>query len=273
MIASIILPALNEEGAIGQVIESIRATGLDLQIIVIDDGSTDRTGEIAHSMGAQVIRHPLSLGAGQSVKDGVMQASSERIIMLDADGTYPADYIPVFLSKLDEGFDLVVGARHGKEYRGSMLKYAARFVFRMIAQFATGKSIPDINSGMRAFRKSALVSYYPHLCNGFSLPTTMTLAYFFTGRMVAYVPIPYYKRIGVSKVRIIRDSMRTLQYITESILYFNPIKLFLLLASIVLATGILAGIVVGSLYLFFTSVFFALLVFSLGLVAHTRSRG
>lgn len=272
MIASVILPALNEEGAIAQVIDSLRATGMDLEIIVVDDGSTDRTGELARAAGVRVIRHPLPRGAGQSVKDGVMAASAEKIIMMDADGTYPADYIPVLLSKLDEGFDLVVGARYGKEYRGSVFKYAARFIFRMIAQFATGRRIPDINSGMRAFRKSAIVTYYPHLCNGFSLPTTMTLAYFFTGRMVEYVPIPYYKRIGQSKVRIVRDSIRTLQYITESILYFNPIKLFLLLTFVVLLIGVIGALAVGSLNTFFVSLFFAVLVFSLGLVAHTRGR-
>lgn len=253
-------------------IESIRATGLDLEIIVVDDGSTDTTGEIARVAGVRVIRHLLPLGAGRSVKDGIMQASCETIIMLDADATYPADHIPLFLAKLDEGFDLVVGARHGKEYRGSLFKYAARFVFRMIAQFATGRSIPDINSGMRAFHRSRITGYFPHLCNGFSLPTTMTLAYFFTGRMVAYIPIPYAKRIGVSKVRIVRDSIRTLQYITESILYFNPIKIFLLLSFLMLAAGTVAGVWTASLFLFFLSVFFAVLVFALGLVAHARNR-
>ena len=268
MNVSVVLPALNEEGAIGPVLRSIRQQGPSWEIIVVDDGSTDRTAAIAQEAGAIVIRHALTLGAGRSVKDGIDHAAHETIVMMDADATYPAESIPVLVAKLQEGYDLVVGMRRGKEYWGSPAKMVARTVFRLIAEFATGKLIPDINSGMRAFRKSSIREYFPHLCEGFSLPTTMTLAYFFTGRQVAYMPIPYHKRIGRSKVKIIRDSLRTLQYITESIAYFNPLKLFLMIALFVLFIAALAGWWLMNLALFFIGLFVAVLIFALGLLAH-----
>jgi len=268
---SVVIPACNEAGAIGSVIQDVRSLGLNADIVVVDDGSTDNTGEIARSSGARVITHRITLGAGRSVKDGIDAAYHERIVMIDGDSTYPVNKIPLLLEKLDGGFDLVVGARRGKEYRGSIFKILARFAYKMIAQFATGKRIPDINSGMRAFHKTVMQKYFMHLCNGFSLPTTMTLAYFFTGRTVTYVPIEYFKRIGHSKVRIFVDSLRALQYITESIVYFNPLKLFLLLCIVVLIAGGIGMIFVGPMSLilgFFASV----IVFALGLVTESMRR-
>jgi glycosyltransferase involved in cell wall biosynthesis len=206
---SIILPAYNEEPGIAAVLQSIRAAYPEAELIVVDDCSTDTTAAIAIQNGAKLIRHTLNLGAGKSVKDGVEQAFFDRIIMMDSDGTYPVDSIPALLAELDLGYNLVVGARHGYAYNGRILKRMARFVFRCLAEFATGKRIPDINSGMRAFRRSEILPYFPHLCNGFSLPTTMTLAYFFTGMKVRYVPIQYSKRFGHTKVKIIRDSADT----------------------------------------------------------------
>lgn len=269
---SVIIPAMNEEKAIGTVVHALRQLALDMEIIVVNDGSTDQTSKIAREAGAIVINHPLSLGAGKSVKDGILHASSEYILMIDADCTYPVKSVPMFIAKLEEGFDLVVGARHGKEYRGRMLKYFARWVFRLIAEFSTGKRIPDINSGMRAFRKSQIVDYFPHLCNGFSLPTTMTLSYFFTGRQVTYIPIEYYKRVGTTKVKIIRDSLRTLQYITESVAYFNPLKIFLLLALVIMVVGSIAAAVFTNVFIIFFAFFIGILVFSMGLIAENLRR-
>ncbi len=269
---SIIIPAMNEEKAIGIVVHALRQLAIDMEIIVVNDGSTDDTSRVAREAGAAVIDHPLNLGAGKSVKDGIAASSSEYIMMMDGDCTYPVKSVPQFMAKLDEGFELVVGARHGKAYRGSILKYCARFVFRLIAEFSTGKRIPDINSGMRAFRKSQIEQYFPHLCNGFSLPTTMTLAYFFTGRQVTYIPIEYYHRIGMTKVRIVRDSLRTLQYITESVAYFNPLKLFLLLTLVIFLIGTVAALLLASVYIFFSALFIGILVFAIGLIGESMRR-
>lgn len=268
---SIILPACNEEGAIVKVLRQIRSLPFESEIIVVDDGSSDSTGLLAGREGVQVLRHVLTLGAGKSVKDGIDAASCERIVMLDADGTYPVDKIPEMLTTLDSGYNLVIGARHGREYHGSIFKWFARQIFRMIAQFATGKRIPDINSGFRAFRRSEIRPLFRHLCNGFSLPTTMTLAHLFLGRTVAYVPVDYYKRIGKSKVRVIRDSLRTLQFITESIAYFNPTKLFLLIALLQMIIGIIGALTVSWTVLL-TAGFFATLTFAMGLGVYALKR-
>ena len=267
---SVILPACKEEEAIAKVLADVRAAVPGAEIIVVDDGSPDKTGEIARQEGAKVIRHVLTAGAGKSVKDGIEAAIHERIVMLDSDGTYPADRIPEFLALLDTGYDLVIGARQGQAYRGSVFKFAARLVFQAIAQFATGKRIPDINSGMRAFRKSAMIPFFPHLCNGFSLPTTMTLSHLFTGKAVTYLPIDYRTRIGKSKVRIVRDSLRTLQYIMESIATFNPTKLFLMFALLQVAVGLL-GIVVAW-WLLFAGLLFGILTFAVGLGVYSLKR-
>lgn len=260
---SVLLPACNEEGAIASVLQAIRQAVPEAEIIVIDDGSNDRTGEIAAAKGVRMLRHALTVGAGKSVKDGIEAAQHDRIVMLDSDGTYPADCIPELLLELDRGFDLVIGARRGEYYHGNTAKFAARTVFRLLAQFATGRRIPDINSGMRAFRKSVVLGYFPHLCNGFSLPTTMTLSFLFTGRSVTYVPIEYKKRIGKSKVHIVRDTLRTLQYITESIAVFNPTKLYLLLALLTVFIGAVGGMM-WDMRLFFVGLMMGVLVFGVG---------
>lgn len=265
---SIILPARNEESGIGTVLQSIKQHYPTAEIIVIDDGSSDRTAAIAQENGAVLLRHVLSMGAGRSVKDGVERAFSDRIVMMDSDGTYPVESIAVLLEELDKGYNLVVGARYGWEYNGRIFKRLARIVFRFLAEFATGKRIPDINSGMRAFRRSEILPYFPRLCEGFSLPTTMTLAYFFTGMKVQYVPIAYGKRFGHTKVRIIRDSLRTLQYMVESIAYYNPLKLFLLLAVLAFVCGLISIQAIGIIGLFL-GILFGLLILAVGVAAES----
>lgn len=265
---SVILPAYNEEEGIATVLGALKEQCPDAEVIVVDDASTDRTAAIAQESGVTVLRHRINLGAGSSVKAGIAHAKNERIIMLDSDGTYPVESIDTLLHALDQGYDLVVGARHGKEYNGRILKRIARFVFRCLAEFATGKRIPDINSGMRAFRKSEIHPYLHHLCNGFSLPTTMTLAYFFTGKKVHYVPIAYHKRFGHTKVKIIRDSLRTLQYMTESIAHYNPLKLFLLFSVLALLCGVISMTWIG-LHGLFLGLLFGMLILSLGIAAES----
>ncbi len=235
---------------------------------MVDDGSTDRTAEIAQSKRIKVLSHAITLGAGKSVKDGIHAATTDRIVMMDSDATYPVEAILLLLAELDAGYNLVVGARQGKEYRGKILKRIARRVFRFLAEFATGKRIPDINSGMRAFRKSEITPYFDVLCDGFSLPTTMTLAYFFTGKKVRYVPISYAKRLGKSKVKIIRDSLRTLQFMTESIAHFNPLKLFLLFALLSVLFGVISMYWMSVLGLLL-GVLMGMMILALGIVAES----
>lgn len=267
---SIVIPAFNEEAAIGDLLASVHAVHAEAEIIVVDDASTDRTAEIAAHHGARVIRHPMNCGYGRSVKDGVSLASHDTILVTDADGTYPVDRIPEMLETYHRGFDMVVGARHGPAYRGTFLKMPARYVFKFLVEFTTGRHIPDINSGMRVFSKKTVEKYFADICNGFSFTTTITLIYLLTGKMVTYVQIPYSKRIGRSKVKIIRDSLRTLQYITECIVRYNPLKLFLLFSILSFVIGLI-GLIFTPL-LFFQGLFFAVLIFAIGCIAETMRR-
>ena len=265
---SIIIPALNEEHGLPAVLTAIRALPFTAETIVVDDGSTDATGEVARSFGATVLRHPMPMGYGRSLKDGIRAATGDIIVITDADGTYPVDRIPSLVEKCKEGFALVVGARQGAEYRGSFFKMPARFFLKALVEFTTGRKIPDINSGLRAFDRATALRSIDDLCEGFSFTTTQTLAYMLTWQSVTYIPIEYSKRIGASKVRMVRDSLRTLQYITESIAHFNPLKLFMLLSLAALLIGLLTmplggpiGLVLGA--------WTALIIFALGIVAES----
>jgi glycosyltransferase involved in cell wall biosynthesis len=278
---SVIIPARNEVAAIGETIEAIRralgSAEIVHEIIVVDDGSTDETGAIARAAGVRVIRHASSGGYGRSLKDGVRAATYDIIGITDADGTYPNDRMPeLFRLVTDNGFDMAVGARTGKEYRGTFMKMPARRVFLWLSEYATGQKIDDINSGLRIFRKEVCLRYIHTISNGFSFTTTITLASMLNGYFVCYVPITYFKRVGASHVRYWRDSLRTMQIIIENILYYNPLKLFLLAVNTQLLLGALAiiGVVMarGAFQLLFAvvagvSVPAALIIGAIGLNA------
>jgi polyisoprenyl-phosphate glycosyltransferase len=268
---SVIIPAYNEEKGIASVLERLKSIGAE--VIVVDDGSTDSTGEVAKSHGAIVVRHPANGGYGQSLKSGIRKASNDLIAIADADGTYPVEELPKMVLMMEEGYDMVVGARQGVHYRGTFLKMPARIIFKFLVEFSTGRHIPDINSGLRMFRKSNVVPLFPLLCDTFSFTTSLTLAFCFMHKFIAYIPISYDKRVGKSKVRMVRDSLRTLQFIVQSIAHFNPLKLFLLMSSFlfVVAIGfVIAGVWVNSLMIalpagpFFLG---SIIVFALGIMA------
>lgn len=242
---SVVIPALNEEQAIRETIQSIRnsltSRGIEHEIIVVSDGSTDATASRAREAGAIVIEHPQPGGYGKSLKDGILSARYDLIGITDADGTYPNERLPELLDfVLTNGFDMVVGARTGREYRGTFLKMPARRVFLWLSEYATGTKIDDINSGLRVFRRDIPLRFIHTISNGFSFTTTITLAALLNGYYVKYVPIDYHKRVGRSHVRYWRDSLRSFQIIVENILYYNPLKLFLLICQFLLgiaATG------------------------------------
>ncbi len=265
--ASVIIPAFNEGPAIGEVLARLKTLPLTLELVVVDDGSTDDTGAVAKAHGAKVIRHPINVGYGHSLKDGIRAAENDIIILTDADGSYPIDQIPALVARLEEGLDMVTGARQGKEYLGSVFKRPLRAMLLFLAEWSTGCNIPDVNSGMRVFRKSQITPFLAGLCSGFSFTTTLTLTYHLTGKMVDYMPIPYNKRVGKSHVKMLRDSLRTLQYMTEVIVRYNPIKLFLLLAIVTLfIAGFFAwlfNVPSITVFGFFTSA----TIFALGLTA------
>jgi glycosyltransferase involved in cell wall biosynthesis len=247
-VLSVIVPARNEELAIVETVRGIRQAfdghQIPHEIIVVDDGSTDRTGELARGEGAIVIRHPESGGYGKSLKAGILRAKFDLIAITDADGTYPNQRLPdLYKLVVDGGFDMAVGARTGSEYRGTFLKMPARSVFLWLSEYATGRKIDDINSGLRVFKKELVLRYMHTIGDKFSFTTTITLAAMLNGHFVCYTPIEYFKRVGKSHIRYWRDSLRSLQIIVENILYYNPLKLFLLLVNLLVmlsAAGLVA---------------------------------
>jgi len=263
---TVVIPALNEALAIAETVDRLRQVldgeSIVHEIIVVNDGSTDDTGAIARAHGVRVIDHPAPGGYGLSLKDGILAAKYDLIGITDADGTYPCERLPdLFRLVHGKGYDMAVGARTGKEYRGTFLKMPARRVFLWLSEYATGRKIDDINSGLRVFRKEIVLRYIGTISNGFSFTTTITLAAMLNGYFVTYEPIAYHKRVGESHVRYVRDTLRSLQIIVENVAYYNPLKLFLLVALILLALG---GVAVGGAVFArgFPTIFVSLAIFA-----------
>jgi len=270
---SIIIPAYNEDKGIKQTLDEIlsfaRRELKNYQIIVVDDCSEDNTNTILkESKEIMLLKNPTNIGYGGSIKAALSRARYNHILIIDADGTYPADEISKLLPFADD-FDMVIGARSGRHYRGTFFKNLSRKIFYILVKYVTGEKIPDVNSGLRIFKKDKIIKFYDRLCNGFSFTTTITIALISTGHLVKHVNIDYRKRIGKSKVRFLRDSLRTLQILVESIAYFNPIKAFLplLVGSAFLSfyfvlgylfTEISAYLISASIFIFAAFLFFAL---------------
>lgn len=226
---SIIIPARNECESLARVITQIRDGGIDAEIVVVDDGSDDGTAEIASRHGARLVSHPYSLGNGAAIKSGARVASGAILVFIDADGQHdPAD-IPRLLAMIDEGYDMAVGARQ----TGSQANLARGFgnrVYNRLASYMTGHRVPDLTSGLRAARADKFREFLYLLPNGFSYPTTITMAFFRAGYSVAYVPIHAAKRAGKSHLRLLRDGGRFLLIIFKVGTLYSPLKLFAPLA-------------------------------------------
>lgn len=222
---SIILPARNEAGAVGQTVQRIRALYPQAQILVIDDGSTDATAQIAEQAGATVIRRPYGMGNGAAIKAGARAATGDVLVFMDADGQHdPAD-IPRLLAKIAEGYDMVVGARV-KGSQASVGRGIANGFYNRLASWMTHHPVLDLTSGFRAARADKFREFLHLLPNGFSYPTTCTMAFFRSAYAVAYVPIVAHKRIGKSHIRPLRDGLRFLLIIFKIATLYSPLKLF-----------------------------------------------
>ncbi|RFF27652.1 glycosyltransferase family 2 protein [Wenzhouxiangella sp. 15181] len=224
---SIIIPAKNEEAAIGQVVEGVRQHLPDAEIIVVDDGSTDRTAEIASEAGATVERHPHALGNGAAVKRGARSAAGEILVFLDGDGQHnPAD-IPRLIERMEAGYDMVVGARAGRKSHANSARLAANGAYNIIASIVTGHTIPDLTSGFRAVNATKFRKYLYLLPNGFSYPTTITMAFMRSGFPVEFIYIEATKRKGQSHIQPLHDGLRFLVIIFKVATLYAPLKLFL----------------------------------------------
>jgi len=239
---SVIIPAYNEEEAIGKVLDDVsrvmREGAYDFEIIVIDDASTDKTAEIAESKGARLIRHLANKGVGAARKTAILNSYGEIIVMLDADGTYPAKSIPELLRYIPE-YDQVIGSRNKEQGSLRILRQPVKWIMFKLASFLVKQKIPDLNSGFRAFKKEIILKYVYLIPNGFSCVSTMTLAFLCNDYNVKYIPIEYYKRIGKSKFRIFVDTRDFLFTIIRIIMYFNPLRVFVTLSLLFFIMGII----------------------------------
>ncbi|MCX7918575.1 MAG: glycosyltransferase family 2 protein [bacterium] len=236
---TIIIPAFNESASIGKVIDEINSilTGKEYELIVIDDGSTDGTAEIVKNKPVKLIIHPENRGYGAAIKTGVNQAKYDWILILDADGTYPVEAIPQLISERNE-YDMVVGAR--KTIPAS--RRLAKWTLSKLANYLAETQIPDLNSGLRVFRKDLIHQFRHILPNGFSFTTTLTLALHCNGYFVKYVPIEYRTRIGQSKIKPIKHTADFFILILRTIVYFNPIRIFLPVSLMLILLGLFIGI-------------------------------
>ncbi len=224
-ILSIILPAKNESAAIGATVAAIREHFAGAEILVVNDGSTDDTAAIAESAGARVVHHPYSKGNGAAIKTGARAAKGDILVFMDADGQHdPAD-IPRLLEKLEQGHDMVVGARQ-KGSQASVGRGLANGFYNRLASWMTGHKVEDLTSGFRVVRADKFREFLYLLPNGFSYPTTCTMAFFRAGYSVAYVPIHAAKRIGKSHIKLLRDGTRFLLIIFKIGTLFSPLKIF-----------------------------------------------
>jgi glycosyltransferase involved in cell wall biosynthesis len=231
------LPAKNEAENLSCLLPKIQNINPDFDIMVIDDGSTDNTKEICKKHGVEVYSHPYSMGNGAAIKTGARMARGHILVFMDADGQHdPAD-IPRLLKKLDEGYDMAVGARHTSTH-ASFARSSANMFYNKFASIMTGRNIEDLTSGFRAVRARHFRKFLYLLPNGFSYPTTSTMAFFRSGLPVSYVPIHAKSRKGKSKIKLFRDGFRFFLIIIKVGALFSPMRFFLPISLGVFSIGI-----------------------------------
>jgi glycosyltransferase involved in cell wall biosynthesis len=271
---SIVIPAYNEADVIGGVIAGLRAAARWHEIIVVDDGSRDATAATATAAGAIVATHPYNKGNGAAVKTGIRRATGEWVLIIDGDGQHPPEDACRLASRLGE-YDLVIGARSAST-QASRARRFGNAALNELATYLTGRDIPDLTSGFRGARRECLREFIHLLPNGFSTPTTTTLAFLKAGYNVAFEPVEARSRVGQSKIRLARDGAKFLMIILRIITLFSPLRIFLPLS--------LASFVLGAAYAVWTIatqshvtnssvllIMLAVIVFLVGLVSEQIS--
>lgn len=235
---SIILPARNEAAGLGRLLPTLVAAFPAAEIIVVNDGSTDATADVARQHGATVLNHPYSMGNGAAIKSGARRAQGSVLVFMDADGQHNVADIAPLLAKLDEGYEMAVGARHW-DTQASKGRAIANRIYNRLASYMTGRRIEDLTSGFRAARARHFKRFLYLLPNGFSYPTTCTMAFFRSGLPVAYVPIRALQREGKSHIRLIEDGLRFLMIILKVGTLFSPMRLFLPVSALLFSLALL----------------------------------
>jgi glycosyltransferase involved in cell wall biosynthesis len=271
---SIVIPAYNEADAVGGVVSALAAEGVWHEIIVVDDGSADTTSARAAQAGATVVRHPYNKGNGAAVKSGIRRATGEFVLIVDGDGQHQASDAGRLVARLGE-YDLVIGARPATT-QASLARRVGNGALNGLASYLTGRAIPDLTSGFRAARRAHLLEFIHLLPNGFSTPTTTTLAFIKAGYNVAFEPTDARQRVGTSKIRLARDGAKFLVIILKIVTLFSPLRVFLPVSLVSFAAGAVyalwtiamqAKIPNGAVLL----IMFAVIVFLVGLVSEQIS--
>jgi glycosyltransferase involved in cell wall biosynthesis len=222
---SIVVPAFNEEEAIGAVVENLLRNQPGAEVLVVDDGSTDGTAEVARSGGATVIRHPYNKGYGAALKTGIERASGEFVVLVDADGQHDSADLELLVREA-ENHDMVVGARDLRTH-STFFRRPGKALLGSVANYLAGTKIPDLNSGFRLVRRERVLEFFHILPNGFSFTTTLTLAFLTAAHNVKYVPVRTRSRQGgSSSVGFFRDAAKAFLLVIRTIVLFNPLKVF-----------------------------------------------
>jgi glycosyltransferase involved in cell wall biosynthesis len=236
MSLSIVIPAKNESGAIGTVVETALEKFPDAEVIVVDDGSDDDTAAVASAAGAKVVSHPESLGNGAAVKSGARAATGNFIAFMDGDGQHDARELEPLIKRLDEGYEMAIGARDTGSH-ASVGRLFANGLYNRIASMMSGRKILDLTSGFRVARAEKFKQFLYLLPNGFSYPTTITMAFLRSGYPITFEPITAATRIGKSHIRPIRDGVRFLIIIFKVATLYSPLKIFLPASGLFFVTG------------------------------------
>jgi glycosyltransferase involved in cell wall biosynthesis len=228
---TIVVPVYNEEKGVGGVLERLSKLdlGVPIEVIAVDDGSKDGTAAALEQCAARianlrVVTHRVNQGYGAALKTGFTHARTDLVVITDADGTYPEERIRDLIACIDDGAEMAVGSRTGEDVNIPWLRRPPKLFLKKLASFLAGTDIPDLNSGLRAFRRELVMQYRPILPQGFSFTTTITLASLTNGHRVDYVAVNYAKRKGSSKIRPIHDTLAFTALIVRTVLYFNPLK-------------------------------------------------
>lgn len=237
---SVIVPAFNEGAAIADVVAALRRDAAWHEVIVVDDGSSDDTGERARQAGAIVVRHPYNKGNGAAVKSGVRRATGANVLIVDGDGQHRPGDAQRLVAGLGE-FDLVIGARSSAT-QATAARRVGNAVLNRLASHLTERQIPDLTSGFRAARRECLMEFLHLLPNGFSTPTTTTLAFLKAGFSVAFEPIDAEQRVGSSKIKFARDGAKFFLILLKIITIFSPLKIFVPVSVVTFSVGFLYAI-------------------------------
>jgi len=233
---SIIIPAYNEGEAIGNVLEQLKPLYNYVEVIVVDDGSSDHTAKVARRFPVRLVEHSRNRGYGAAIKTGIRHASCDIVATLDADCEHsPKDLVKLAEYMQGDTYDMVVGARPFQHI--PLVRKPAKWFLARLANYLVDEHIPDLNSGLRIFRKDIAMKFLHLLPSGFSLSTTITLAMIGDGYAVKFVPIAYNKRVGKSKIRPIKDTAFFLQLVVRVVMYFNPLRVFMPVSAILFMLG------------------------------------